>query len=190
MRDLQRYAVPSSLVVRLHYAPRGSSRSRSKSWQRRNSRTGFSYSRSFFSGRGTTRWPIVLRINAGVVHLAINRDPIGAVDPALVGRGWAFWVCARHFDPTVLLRGNDANLVGDLRQILVLTKHNGHVVLSAMRHSNDVQRNSDVDALFLSDGDRVLGAVRKAYSFVPVSQRARKNRTPRWPIAPILEVQK
>src|SRR3989441_7767869 len=114
---------------------------------------------------------VVPPVQACVVGRPIDPDPVGLVDPASVPTGWARGKSARDLDPAVLFPSYDADLLGYLREVLVLTQNQSDVVLLAMGHADDVERDADVDSLLLSRKEGVPGAVGKFHGLVPVAKR-------------------
>src|SRR2546425_10063077 len=91
--------------------------------------------------------PVVPPVQTCVVGRPIDPDPVGLVDPASVPTGWARGKSARDLDPAVLFPSDGADLLGYLREVLGLTPNQSDVVLRAVGHADDVERDADVDSL-------------------------------------------
>ena len=112
------------------------------------------------------RWgapPVVTPIEAGIVGRTTDTDPVGLVDSAAVWAGPTQRKRAGQLDPAILLAGDHTNLVSGLRKILVLAQDQSDVVLAAVCHANDVESDSDVDALLLARPETVDSAVRELH---------------------------
>ena len=92
---------------------------------------------------------IVFRIDTFVVGRPVDFYPIGAVDSPPIVRRRAPWKSTGYLDPPTLLLGDCPNLSRGLRQILILTEHNSHLIGPVHCPAEDVQRNADIDTLFL-----------------------------------------
>ena len=94
---------------------------------------------------------VVAGVKAGVVSRAIDFNPIRAVNSAPVGTGRTEWKRTGYFDPAVLLVGDLADFVSNFRQILILAENKGDVEGAGMRESDDIQREPNIHAFFLTD---------------------------------------
>src|SRR5579872_2403355 len=108
-----------------------------------------------------------------VVSVPINRHPVGLINPPLATAGWAHRKRRSHFDPPVLLLGDQPQLVSRFRQILILAEDERHVEFSMMCQPDDVESNPHVNPLLLTDEHRLLLSIRKTYELIAVPERAR-----------------
>lgn len=76
---------------------------------------------------------IVARINATVVHRTIDSNPVGSVNPFRIFEGRACWKGGCDLDPAILFLRDNADLVGDFRQILILAQHQCDIERAAVR---------------------------------------------------------
>ena len=120
-------------------------------------------------------WPVVSGVNALLVRSPVNLDPIGPIHAPLVAAGGTEGKRTGQLDPTSLFPGNNPDLPGDLREVLVLTEEEANVVPLPMRHSADVQCDPDINAFLLTGPDCPHAAVWKGDHAVPVSERSRVN---------------
>jgi hypothetical protein len=92
---------------------------------------------------------IVARINARIVKRALDWNPVGRINSALVGCRRTRWKSRYHVYPPVLLSRNDTHFRCHLGKILVLTEHQCHVVRILMRQPNHIDGDTNIDALSL-----------------------------------------
>lgn len=93
-------------------------------------------------------------IQACLVDLPVDRDPIGSVDSSTSTSGGARGECAGDLDPTILLPGDFPDLARDLGEVLILAEEHRYVVGALGGQSDDVDGNADVDSLLLADHER------------------------------------
>ena len=113
---------------------------------------------------------VVAGVDAGVVRRAVDANPVGAVDAAVIAAGGAIGESAGDLDPSVLLGGDHSNFRRRFGQILVLTEHQGDVLLVAMGHADDVQGNADFNTLLLRGKECVRCSVRKFHRLVAIAK--------------------
>lgn len=94
---------------------------------------------------------VVARIDALVVLGARHPDPIRLFDAAFVTRRRAHRECRGNLDPPVLLRRDGADLVCDLREILILAEDQSDVIVSPECTANNVKGEAHIHALLLAD---------------------------------------
>lgn len=116
---------------------------------------------------------IVATIQARVIHRPLDPDPVCLVNAAPIVCRRTIRKSGSNLDPTVLLLGDRPNLVSDFRKILILAEDQGHVVLLPVGHTNDVQRDSNINTLFFPCEERMLGTVRQRHTLATIAQRAR-----------------
>ncbi len=95
----------------------------------------------------TTSTIVVSLIQAAVVGLTRNWNPVSIVDATTVARRRAEWKRARNFNPTALFLRDHPYFLGHLGQVLILTENHGDVVRSLVSHPDHVQRDTNVDSL-------------------------------------------
>lgn len=119
--------------------------------------------------------PVIVRVDASVVGLAVDCDPICLIDPSGVAVSRADRECRGQLDPPALLTGNHTDLIGNFGEVLVLAENQRHVVQIAVSQSHHVQRDPDVDPFLLADPDRFRLAVWERDRLIAVTKVPPEN---------------
>ena len=87
---------------------------------------------------------VISPVKALVVELSVDPDPVGLVDPPAVPAGRTLRKGTGDLDPPSLFLCDCSNLLGNLREILILAHDERHVVFATMSKRNHVERDSHV----------------------------------------------
>src|SRR5712692_4303039 len=122
--------------------------------------------------------PVVAPVEAGIVGGTVDPDPVGLIDPAPIERCWARREGGGDLDPPSLLARDRPDLLGNLRQVLILAQYERYVVVATECHPDDVKSHADVDTFLLRSLKGVGRAVRQVNGLVPVAEWAREDVDP------------
>jgi hypothetical protein len=120
-------------------------------------------------------WSIVSRIDASVVQLLLNRQPVRVADAAAVAGGPSPGVRAGNLDPSALLTSDLAHFDGDLGEILVLAENHGDIEGATVDEADNVNGDANINPLLLADAERLLLAVGEQHSLGTVTEWPLKN---------------
>jgi len=98
---------------------------------------------------------VIVGIEAGIVQRAVDPNPIRLIDAPPVSTGRTDRKRGSDLDPAVLLQRDQANLIRDFREVLILAEDQRYVVLLAVRQVERVQRQPDIDPLLFGDEKRL-----------------------------------
>ncbi len=99
---------------------------------------------------------VVSLVEALIVKVSVNRDPIGIVDSSPILCRRTLREGTSDLNPASLALCDCANFVGHFREILILANDKCHVVCTVMSKPNYINRNSYIDTFLLSDQKRML----------------------------------
>ena len=118
---------------------------------------------------------VVLIVGAPVVEPTVNPDPVSLLNPSSVETDRTLRKGAGHLDPPSLLLCNCSDLIGNLREILILTHDKCHVVVAAVSKCDHIECDSHVDPLLLYCSKNMLRPVGQLHRSGPVSERPAKH---------------
>lgn len=90
-------------------------------------------------------------VEAGVVSLLVNFDPLGIVDPSLERCVWTCRESARKKHPSPLLACGVPDFLDNFVDVLILGVDDSDVVLPCSSKPHDIEGNSDIDPLLLGN---------------------------------------
>ena len=93
---------------------------------------------------------VVSLVEALIIEVSINRDPVGLVDPSAILRRRTLRKCTSDLYPASLVSCDCSNLVGNFREILILAHDKRDIVRATMSKPNYINRDSYVDTFLLS----------------------------------------
>jgi hypothetical protein len=114
-------------------------------------------------------------IKACVVGCPVEPNPIRSINATAIGACWTKRKCAGDFNPPVSFLTDGTDFVGHFGKVLILAKHQRDIKIPAPSHADDIERQSDIDALFLADESCMEGAAGESDGFIAVSKRAGVN---------------
>ena len=117
---------------------------------------------------------VVEGIEAGVVVVAVERNPVGSIDASAGGGGGASRIRGGDLEPPPGGSGDCADLGGDFCEILILAEYQSDVELAGAGHADEVEGKSEVDAFLAGNKDALGGAVLGGDGLRVVSERTRR----------------
>ena len=97
---------------------------------------------------------VVEGIEAGVVVVAVERNPVGSIDASAGGGGGASRIRGGDLEPPPGGSGDCADLGGDFCEILILAEYRSDVELAGAGHADEVEGKAEVDAFLAGNKTR------------------------------------
>ena len=119
--------------------------------------------------------PVIPSVEALGVPRSVDPDPAGLVDPPAVPGWGAAGEGTRDLDPPPLFLRDGPDLLGGLREILILAEDQRHFVFAAVGERDHIERDSHVDPLLFAGQKGVLRAFGQIHPAGTVSERPAVN---------------
>src|SRR5208337_4254124 len=122
------------------------------------------------SSRSRHLWPIVVRIDTGVIGGAVDANPIRSIDASRLLDRRARRESARRLDPSILKDRDLFHILDGFGEILILAEDQRDIVIAIERKTYDIQGDTNVDTLFLANQRHSESAVGQGYCLITVTQ--------------------
>ena len=122
-----------------------------------------------------------MRIQASVIGRPVYPNPVRAVDAAFVVGCRTERKGAGNLDPPAVLFCYGADLISYFGKVLVLAENERHVALIQPDGADDIERDPDINAFFLTNEECMGRSVGKRDGLIPVPQWPGKHFYPLFP---------
>ena len=133
------------------------------------------------SGRGvggSRSWrAVIVRVPTAIIGSPVDLDPVRLVDSSTVGSRRTYRKRRGQLQPQGLASSDQSHLFSYLRQILILTEDQPHVISSLMGETDNIESNPDIDPFLVPYQRTVLLAIGQLHDTILVAKatRERKN---------------